>query len=84
MNPYRTIGKTLNILIGIDPKISHRTEVTILKHNFNTYLERSGAQIHEKSMKSPFRGFLLQPHFEVALLHKNKTANSTTLNLTFS
>lgn len=80
MDPYRTIGRTMNILIGKDSQISHRTGVTVLMHNFDTYLDSGKVKIH-KNTKSPFCGFLLQPHFEAALLY-NITANSVIFHLT--
>lgn len=82
MDPYRTTGRTMNILIGTDSQISHRTGVTVLMHNFNTYLDSGRVQIR-KNTKSPFHGFLLQPHFEAALLYNNITAKSVIFHITF-
>lgn len=75
------IGRTMNILIGIDSQISHRTGVTVLMHNFDTYLDSGRIKIR-KNTKSPFCGFLLQPHFEAALLY-NISAYSVIFHLTF-
>lgn len=75
------IGRTINILIGIDSQISHRTGVTVLIHNFDTYLDSGRVKVHTNT-KSPFCGFLLQTHFEAALLY-NITANSVIFHLTF-